>query len=296
MYDPSNERVTWSEVRPDSINLDMNKQLEEVNTRFLANGSMVDFIQMMIILNLEPWLIEMLKRIYLARSHVVSRKRDKYRRFSTVISIVVMAGSILTTTLLSLQGIPDVNQSSYAGAIWWTTWSLSVAVALFTTLNKVFSVDKNYYNHTSTYNSLKDEGCEYLALSGKYEKFRKMEGPYYNAYPTFMNKINSIIRKANLTEISTAKEGSKALEDISSSVKPHQYTSSNRFSTMLNVVPVERVDTQIPNTPLANTREEVSTPVLHVEPASILPEAPREVELSTPNRDQNVDVEGATEK
>lgn len=286
MYNSSNERVTWSDSRPENINIEMNKQLEEVNTRFLANGSMVDFIQMMIILNLDPSFIELIKRIYLSRSYVVSKKRDKYRRFSVIISIVVMAGSILTTTLLSLQGIPDVNQSSYAGAIWWTTWSLSVAVALFTTLNKVFSVDKNYFNHTSTYNSLKDEGCEYLALSGKYEKFRRVEESYYNAYPTFMNKINSIIRKANLTEISTAKEGNKALEDISSSVKPHQYTSSNRFSTVLG--PVE---------PIPVSREEI--PVLHVQPTStdVLPEAPSDIILPVHNgqADQNADVENATE-
>jgi len=111
--------------------------------------------------------------------------------------MTVMIGSILTSLTLTLQGIPNDNQTDWSNVIWWISLVVSITVSIFTSINRIFALDRNFFINKNTYDALVAEGNDFLALSNKYRNYWKEPRPHYTAVPFFLENINNIIKQSN---------------------------------------------------------------------------------------------------
>ena len=79
---------------------------------------------------------------------------------------VVTVGSIIVPALLSIQ---YSTNPSVTGAMYWVTWVVSLFVTISNGLLTMFKLDKKYYVLHTSYEQLKTEGWQYLALTGNYK-------------------------------------------------------------------------------------------------------------------------------
>ena len=125
-----------------------------------------------------------------------SRTKRTYNGFR----FLVTTGSLLIPALLSIQQIGGTSQV-FKDNIYWTTWSLSLAVTTCNGFIQLFSLDKNYFTFSIITEKLKTEGWQFLQLSGKYDKFKS----HKKAYKTFCNNIETLKIKQVMTEFSSGK-------------------------------------------------------------------------------------------
>lgn len=82
--------------------------------------------------------------------------------------VVITIGSIIVPALLSIQYTDVSPITTLAQGIHWTAWTLSLCVTISNGIMTMFKLDKKYYLLHASFEQLKTEGWQYLALAGNY--------------------------------------------------------------------------------------------------------------------------------
>lgn len=106
--------------------------------------------------------------------HLLDISRARCRRMARLFHLnrsIVTLGSILVPALLSIQHV-DIGNAvpTYNQGVFWTTWILSLLVTASNGIMTMFKLDKKYYLLHASYEQLKSEGWQYIALTGKYRR------------------------------------------------------------------------------------------------------------------------------
>lgn len=78
--------------------------------------------------------------------------------------LIITIGSIIVPALLSIQRADEPA----AVSIYWITWTASLLVTICNGLMTMFKLDRKYYLFHASFEQLKTEGWQYLALAGAY--------------------------------------------------------------------------------------------------------------------------------
>lgn len=261
---------------------DRSRFIRETSRDFIKNDMIDDFIETMIIIGLTPDVVDALKRVYLNRLLNVERTKTIYKGVFYSFTSIIMISTIITSILISIQGIPDVNQHPSADSIWWITWSFSFAVSALSAINKAFHIDKNYFNNKSTHDSLTEEGWEFLGLTGRYEKYNDDEMGHYKAISPFLSRVNCIVRKGKSTELSLGKASAAQISKLASrstnnsngngdSSSPYRYTytpSARRKSMGTQLEHNDEITLDDMRNKLGGEEDELSTDEIDTPPVS----------------------------
>lgn len=79
--------------------------------------------------------------------------------------IVVTVGSIIVPALLAIQ----YADGPIATSLYWITWTTSLLVTICNGLMTMFKLDRKYYLFHASFEQLKTEGWQYVALTGAYK-------------------------------------------------------------------------------------------------------------------------------
>ena len=134
-------------------------------------------------------------------------KADRTKKTYNGFRFLVTGGSLLIPALMSIQQIEGTSQT-FKDNIYWTTWSLSLAVTTCNGFIQLFSLDKNYFTFSIIMEKLKTEGWQFLQLSGKYDSFKN----HKKAYKTFCNNIETLKIKQVMSEFTSGKASKKEKE------------------------------------------------------------------------------------
>jgi hypothetical protein len=110
---------------------------------------------------------------------------------------LVTSGSLMVPALLSIQYIRNVwwvDPAMFQIQIYWATWVISLMVTMSNGIMTLFKFDKAYYFTHTTYELLKSEGWQYIALTGKYatKEDSKEEATHYNQFRVFYHNAEKI--------------------------------------------------------------------------------------------------------
>jgi len=120
--------------------------------------------------------------------------QESYRRCCQITVIfnlnrtIITIGSIIVPALLSIQYTNIGTLSPYTFPIYWITWAISLLVTISNGLLAMFKLDKKYYLLHASYEQLKSEGWQYLALTGNYRNSHTHD----SAFPRFSYTIEKI--------------------------------------------------------------------------------------------------------
>lgn len=89
---------------------------------------------------------------------------------------IVTVGSILVPALLSIQYTNGEPFSNTTFGIYWTTWVVSLLVTMANGFFTMFKFDKKYFLLHASFEQLKTEGWQYLALTGHYKATQTTSG------------------------------------------------------------------------------------------------------------------------
>jgi hypothetical protein len=81
---------------------------------------------------------------------------------------ITTIGSIIVPALLSIQYTNGAPFSEFTQSVYWATWFISLLVTVSNGMLTLFKFDKKYYLLYTSYEQLKTEGWQYLALTGRY--------------------------------------------------------------------------------------------------------------------------------
>lgn len=139
--------------------------------------------------------------------------------FNTL-SIIITLGSILVSTLLSIDSSRTINYKSNTTDIsndielqkhyiYWITLCISLIVTIANAFIKLFSIDQTYIIRHFRYNELRREGWLFFLLAGPYIKYKT----HSIAIKTFIFNIEKI--KTNQIREEYAPESTSSKEEIS---------------------------------------------------------------------------------
>lgn len=105
--------------------------------------------------------------------------------------IIITIGSIIVPALLSIQ----YNQTSteFSTSIYWCAWILSLSVTISNGFLTLFKFDKKYFLFHATYEQLRSEGWQYLALTGSYHT--KDNQTHEQQFNKFMHTVEKILMR-----------------------------------------------------------------------------------------------------
>lgn len=101
--------------------------------------------------------------------------------------VIVTIGSIIVPALMSI----ELTNSGTIGinSLHWITWIISLMVTISNGIMTLFKFDKKYYILHTSYEQLKTEGWQYLALTGQY---KHSETTHENEFTLFCRTIEKI--------------------------------------------------------------------------------------------------------
>lgn len=177
--------------------VDQTRLEKETKVDFLTMSFYTSFLHSLVCIGLTPDVITTLKTNYLVRVYGYDQKKKRFNVLYLLSSMTIMLGSILTSLTLTIQGIPSDNQADWANFIWWVSLIISVTVSVFTSINRIFALDRNFFISKNTYDSLVAEGNDYIALSNRYRNYWREPRPHYSAVPYFLENVNNIVKQSN---------------------------------------------------------------------------------------------------
>lgn len=163
------------------------QKAEEDLYRSLEEGrSQEGFRRAILLLQVEP----VRKAILLDRFvDLVAEYKDRVATVTCAyygIHLFVKLSAILVPAVLGVQHyFPD---SSF---LYWFTWSLSLAVGVFTNVASAIGLDKKYFAWRKTLHALQAEGWQYVGQAGPYEN-RTHEA----SFADFTEAVEKLARKA----------------------------------------------------------------------------------------------------
>ncbi len=123
----------------------------------------------------------------------------EYRRRATLYSILfyllrilMTVGSLVVPALISLKG----NSGESDTALYWLTWSISLAVTTSNGLLTLFKLDKRFFMIHAVAERLRSETWQYLTLGGRYSGHYGGHRPTHrNQYVFFVSRLEKIRMK-----------------------------------------------------------------------------------------------------
>jgi hypothetical protein len=147
----------------------------------------MELLNQLPITDFDKQLIE--NRYVMAVTHIESDYRLTIILFNLFSNIITISG-VLITALTSLEKVFDVG-SYTKNALFWTVWSLSIALTLCSKWMYSFNINKKYVLNRSIRERLYSEGWAFLAGNGRYDS------PDHSIrVRVFCNKIECIIIKS----------------------------------------------------------------------------------------------------
>jgi len=101
---------------------------------------------------------------------------------------ITTIGSIIVPALLSIQYTNGAPFSAFTQYVYWTTWFISLLVTVSNGVLTLFKFDKKYYMMFVSYEQLKTEGWQFLALTGRYTGSEKDKTNNHDAQFRFFCK------------------------------------------------------------------------------------------------------------
>jgi hypothetical protein len=105
--------------------------------------------------------------------------------------IIVTIGSVLVPALLSIQYNQTTTQ--FSTSIYWCTWFVSLLVTVSNGFLTLFKFDKKYFLFHATYEQLRSEGWQFLALTGTYHT--KEPSTHEQQFTKFMHTVEKILMR-----------------------------------------------------------------------------------------------------
>ena len=159
--------------------------------------------------------------------HYINTIQESYEKCSRTAylfhsnRIIVTIGSVIVPALLSIQYNQTTTQ--FSTSIYWCTWFVSLLVTISNGFLTLFKFDKKYFLFHATYEQLRSEGWQYLALTGSYHK----DGATHEQqFTKFMHTVEKILMRQ-------AQEQFIKLQDVNSA--PATSTNSSGIPNLLEV-------------------------------------------------------------
>jgi len=121
--------------------------------------------------------------------------------------IIITIGSIIVPALLSIQY--NQNFTEFSISIYWCTWFVSLFVTISNGFLTLFKYDKKYFLFNATYEQLRSEGWQFLALTGTYHKNESTT--HEQEFTKFMHTVEKILMRQ-------AQEQYIKLQDVTSNI------------------------------------------------------------------------------
>lgn len=128
--------------------------------------------------------------------------------------IIVTIGSVIVPALLSIQYNQTTTQ--FSTSIYWCTWLVSLLVTISNGFLTLFKFDKKFFLFHATYEQLRSEGWQYLALTGSYHT--KEPSTHELQFNKFMHSVEKILMRQ-------AQEQFIKLQDVNSGGIPPTFNS-----------------------------------------------------------------------
>ena len=142
---------------------------------------------------------------------------------------IVTVGSLLVPALLSVDFTGSNQDQTVKTTIYWSTWSLSVAVTTCNGIMTLFKIDKKYYFLHTTYEQLVSEGWQYFELTGRYSgQLTK----HMNEPPTHSNQFIHFCSNIEKIKMKQVEEEYYKLTDNATNTpaKPHHSSDTSNKS------------------------------------------------------------------
>jgi len=159
--------------------------------------------------------------------HYINTIQESYEKCSRTAylfhsnRIIVTIGSVIVPALLSIQYNQTTTQ--FSTSIYWCTWFVSLLVTISNGFLTLFKFDKKYFLFHATYEQLRSEGWQYLALTGSYHKD---DTTHEQQFTKFMHTVEKILMRQ-------AQEQFIKLQDVNS--PPTTTTNSSGIPNLLEV-------------------------------------------------------------
>jgi len=125
--------------------------------------------------------------------HYINVIEDSYYRCRKIAClfhtnrVIITIGSIIVPALLSIQY--NQNASQFSIIIYWCTWLLSLLVTISNGFITLFKFDKKYFLFHATYQQLRSEGWQFIALTGYYHVKDQTHEQQFNKFMHTVEKI-----------------------------------------------------------------------------------------------------------
>jgi hypothetical protein len=112
-------------------------------------------------------------------------QRTRTRYYALRLTTVV--GAVIVPALVSINAVGGTTK-----AVTWLTFAVSLVVALSAAVEGFFRFGDRWRHYRSLVEELKFEGWDFHELSGPY---RGEGASYESAYPTFVQRVNDVLRR-----------------------------------------------------------------------------------------------------
>jgi hypothetical protein len=139
-------------------------------------------------------------------------KTDDAQKRYYLLRLTSIVGGVIVPALVSL----NINSEGIEGFIRWTTFTISLLVAICLAVEEFFNYGERWRHYRRTVENLKIEGWQFFQLSGGYKDFKS----HAEAYTSFAAKVEEILRDETNTYISeVVKEKTKEQTDSQKGTK-----------------------------------------------------------------------------
>jgi hypothetical protein len=118
--------------------------------------------------------------------------------YFNLMRFIVTVGSLIVPALLSIQTPGSKNDWINHEGIYWSTWTISLAVTMSNGILTLFKIDKKYYSLNTILQHLRSEGWQYLELTGRYSGHygnHVTKPTHKNQFVYFSNMIEKIVMR-----------------------------------------------------------------------------------------------------
>jgi hypothetical protein len=115
----------------------------------------------------------------------LEKKAGQSQRLHYMLRVVAIVGGVVVPALVSL----NVREGDVASAIAWTTFAVSLVVAIAVAVEGFFRYGERWRHYRRTVELLKSQGWQFYELAGGYAGFRT----HASAFRSFANTVETLI-------------------------------------------------------------------------------------------------------
>jgi len=174
------------------------------------------------------------KRIYMEERYIriLHVAHDRSKRMTLYFNLnrtIITIGSIIVPALLSIQHFDVSLQVLSQIGIYWTTWVLSLMVTISNGLVTLYKLDKKFYLLHTSYEQMKSEGWQYIALTGHY-KYPPSAGEA-NTHETQFRHFTQTVERIHMRQM---EEEYIKLQDVSGPKSGQPSQGSSEIPTLMD--------------------------------------------------------------